>query len=119
MKSFAGKIAVVTGGGAGMGRELVKQLMAEGCHVATCDVSSANLAETAELARESASDGACISLHMCDVSDEAQVLAFRDEVQSEHTTDHINLLYNNAGIGGGGSFIVDSRESWEKTFNIC
>ena len=43
MKSFAGKIAVVTGGGAGMGRELVKQLMAEGCHVATCDVSSANL----------------------------------------------------------------------------
>lgn len=119
MDSFAGKIAVITGGGAGMGRELVSQLMAEGCHVATCDVSSANLAETAELAREVALDGTRISLHLCDVSDEEQVLAFRDEVQSEHTTDHVNLLFNNAGIGGAGSFITDSREAWETTFNIC
>ena len=38
MKELSGKIAVVTGGGSGMGRELVRLLVTEGCHVAMCDV---------------------------------------------------------------------------------
>ena len=54
MDSFAGKIAVVTGGGTGMGRELVRQLAAEGCGVALCDVSATNMAETVLLAEEGA-----------------------------------------------------------------
>ena len=46
MDNFRGKIAVVTGGGAGMGRELCVQLVKEGCAVATCDVMMDNLNET-------------------------------------------------------------------------
>ena len=54
MDSFSGKLAVVTGGGSGMGRELVRQLAAQGCSVAACDLNADAVAETAAVARENA-----------------------------------------------------------------
>ncbi len=63
--------------------------------------------------------GARITAHLADVSDESQLIAFRDEAATQHDTDKIHLLFNNAGIGGGGSIIADSREEWERTFNVC
>jgi hypothetical protein len=120
MKDFAGKIAVVTGGGTGMGRELVRQLVAEGCNVATCDVSARNMAETVALCQAARPpQGTRVTAHVADVSIEAQLLAFRDEVMAQHDTDKLHLLFNNAGIGGGGSMIADRRADWERTFNIC
>lgn len=105
MESFADRLAVVTGGGSGMGRELVRQLSAGGCAVATCDVSPESLEET-----KASCDGR-VTTFVADVSDEAQVLAFRDAVARDHETDHLHLLFNNAGIGGGGSFVADDRVS--------
>ena len=118
MEQFEGRIAVVTGGGTGMGRELVRQLAAEGCHVATCDVSAEAMAETKSLALDGAPSGTRVTTFVADVSDEHQVLAFRDAVAAEMGTDHINLLFNNAGIGGGGSIVTDDRAEWDKTFAV-
>jgi NAD(P)-dependent dehydrogenase (short-subunit alcohol dehydrogenase family) len=106
----------VTGGGSGMGRELVRQLAAEGCSVATCDIRGDAVTATAAAAQQEAPAGVLVTGHTCDVSDEAQVLRFRDEVLERHDRDHVNLVFSNAGIGGGGSFISDSREEWERTF---
>jgi NAD(P)-dependent dehydrogenase (short-subunit alcohol dehydrogenase family) len=119
MNSFAGRLAVVTGGGSGMGRELVVQLAAEGCSVATCDLNAGALAETAERAAAVAPAGTRITTHACDVSDETQVNTFRDEVVAQHATDHVNLVFSNAGIGGGGSFITGPRDAWDRTFGVC
>jgi len=118
MDSFAGKLAVVTGGGSGMGRELVRQLAAQGCSVATCDVHAEAVGQTAALAREGAPEGVRVTSHDCDVSDEAQVLRFRDELLEQHAAGHVDLMFNNAGIGGAGSFVNDSREVWERTFAV-
>jgi len=119
VNSFEGRLAVVTGGGTGMGRELVLQLAAEGCHVAVCDVNPETMAETARRAKKGAPAGTRITSHVCDVSDEPQVLRFRDEVIAQHECDHVNLVFNNAGIGGGGSFITGARDEWDRTFGVC
>src|SRR6476661_2628695 len=118
MDSFSGKLAVVTGGGSGMGRELVRQLAAQGCSVAACDLDADAVAETAAVARENAPPGVVVTSHACDVSDEAQVLRFRDELLAAHATGHVDLVFSNAGIGGGGSFVNDRREDWERTFAV-
>jgi NAD(P)-dependent dehydrogenase (short-subunit alcohol dehydrogenase family) len=120
MKEFAGKIAVITGGGTGMGRELARQLVAEGCNVAMCDVSADAMAETKRLCEvEKLPQGLRVTTHIADVSIEEQLLRFRDEIAEQQSTDRIHLLFNNAGIGGGGSLFTNSREQWERTFNIC
>ena len=118
MDSFENKIAVVTGGGAGMGRELVRQLAKQGCDIALCDVMEENMQETVDIV-SSESPEVKITSFKCDVSLEGDVFSFKDKVIEEHKTDHINLLFNNAGIGGGGSFLKGDQEEWEKTFAIC
>ncbi len=102
-----------------MGRELVRQLAAQGCHVAMCDVSLENMHQTQALALAEGPPGVRVTATVADVSVEEQVLTFRDAVVSDHHTDHINLLFNNAGIGGGGSFVADNRDEWDKTFAVC
>jgi NAD(P)-dependent dehydrogenase (short-subunit alcohol dehydrogenase family) len=119
MKQFGGKIAVITGGGTGMGRELAKQLATEGAHVAMCDVNAENVEQTQEACKKVAPAGTRITTHLCDVSEEKQVVRFRDEVARDHATNHVHLVFNNAGIGAGGSMIVDEREEWDKTFAVC
>ena len=120
MQDFFGKIAVITGGGTGMGRELARQLTAEGCNVAICAVSEAEMAETRKLCEaERLPQGLRITTHIADVSIEDHLKRFRDELAEQQSTDRIHLLFNNAGIGGGGSLFTTTREQWERTFNIC
>src|SRR5208282_5444343 len=118
MDSFTGKLAVVTGGGSGMGRELTRQLAAQGCSVAACDLNPDTTAETVALAQAEAPPGVLVTGHTCDVAYEAQVLRFRDELLAEHAIDHVDLVFSNAGAGGGGSFVESGREEWERIFAI-
>ncbi len=119
MTSFSDKLAVITGAGDGMGRALARQLAAAGADLAICDLFPDPMAETKALCEAEGADGVQVTTHVCDVSDEAQVTRFRDEVAAAHATDRVNLVINNAGIGGGGSMIADDRAVWDRTFAVC
>jgi hypothetical protein len=78
------------------------------------------MAETKALCEaEPLPQGLRVTTHVADVSIEDQLKRFRDELAEQQSTDKIHLLFNNAGIGGGGSLFTNSREQWERTFNIC
>ncbi|MEW6348595.1 MAG: SDR family oxidoreductase [Thermodesulfobacteriota bacterium] len=99
MKRLENKVAVITGAGSGIGRELAIRLAQEGCVCAVCDVDPHNLAKTAELA----ANGKGISTHVVDVANRDQVYEFAELVSEQH--GQVDLLINNASV-----LVVDSVE---------
>jgi len=118
MDDFYAKLAVITGGGSGIGQQLACELVSLGCDVAICDINKAGLIETERLCKARALGRRKITSYVCDVTSESDIINFRDSLPKNHKTNHINLLFNSAGIAGGGSIIADSRTDWEKTFNV-
>ena len=114
---FENRIAVVTGGASGIGCELLLQLVQRGAHVAACDIDRDRL-ETAVRRARASNPGVRVTAHVHDVSDEKSIVRFAKEVAKEHESDAIHLLFNNAGVVGGGSFVVGQRDDWERTFAI-
>jgi NAD(P)-dependent dehydrogenase (short-subunit alcohol dehydrogenase family) len=117
--SFDGLIAVVTGGGTGMGRELTVALAASGCHVAICDVSQEAMDETVNIASEVSPPNTRLTSFVADVSDAAALHAFAAHVGEAFHTMTINLLFNNAGIAGAGSVVIDDPAQWDRVFGVC
>ena len=87
-----GKNIVVTGGGNGVGRELVLNLLSKGARVITVDIRREALEETFQLS----GDNKNLFIHMLDISNKDAVLAFADEVIFKYK--HIDGIINNAGI---------------------
>ncbi len=114
---FENRLAVLTGGASGIGREILLQLVQRGTHVAVCDIDQGKL-ETAARRARATNPKVRVTTHDHDVSDEQAVGQFVQEVTREHERDSINLLFNNAGVVGGGSFVIGQREEWERTFSV-
>ena len=95
MRELRGKIAVITGAGAGIGRATAVALAGEGCTVAVCDLDEAAAKETVELV---AAAGGRASCHQVDVASEPQMRVLAAAVLDEHGA--VDIVINNAGIAG-------------------
>lgn len=113
MANLKGKVAVVTGGAAGIGRAIVEYLAERGATVIIGDVADAS--DT--VSGVSAKTGEAIALK-CDVSNEASVSAFGEAVMNSYG-GKIDILVNNAGSNGECHLIEDMpTAAWERTFQI-
>ena len=113
MKDFAGRTAVITGGGSGFGREFARLAAGLDMNVVLADVQHDALDEVkAELEAQ----GARVLARKVDVSKAEQVEALAAE--TEATFGAVHLLFNNAGVGSGGLIWENTVRDWEWVLGV-
>ncbi len=113
MKSFAGKVAVVTGAGSGIGQALAVELGRASARLAISDVDIDGLADTE---RRLKAIGAPVKADHLDVTEREEFLAYADEVKQHFGT--VNQIYNNAGIGYAGDIQVARFKDIERVMDV-
>ncbi|MFX0002628.1 MAG: SDR family NAD(P)-dependent oxidoreductase [Candidatus Hodarchaeota archaeon] len=113
MINFKGKVVVITGGASGIGRGLAFGFAKRGMKIVLADIDKENLDK---VAKELEEFGTEVMTQITDVSDPEQV-AHLAEVSYEHFGS-VNILCNNAGVGGGGPIRVLTHENWNWTLDV-
>ena len=113
MRGFAGKVAVVTGAGSGIGQALAVELARSGASVAISDINTEGLADTEERIK---AIGAPVKADRLDVTEREAFELYADAVK-----DHfgkVNQIYNNAGIAFAGDIEVSQFKDIEKVMDV-
>mgnify|MGYP001334713302 CR=1 FL=1 len=113
MDEFAGKVAVITGAGSGIGRGLATRCAQEGMRVALADIQESRLAALCESLQE---QGASVMTQALDVADAAAVDAFARRCRDELGVP--DLLFNNAGILRLGETWSHPAQDWQAIMSV-
>ena len=113
MQDLKDKIAVVTGGAAGIGLAVVEQFIAEGMKVVLADIEPQTLER--EIDRLSG-DGADVLGVLCDVRDAGSVAELAEKTLSHYGGVHV--VMNNAGVCPIGPMLETTPEDWRWTFDV-
>ncbi len=108
------KVAIVTGAGRGIGRNIASTLANEGAHVVVADNVEENAKATCEEIGKLGGDAISI---VTDVTDRKSIKDMTDQVLEKYKK--IDILVNNAAVFGGKFFVDDDEENWEKVINVC
>jgi NADP-dependent 3-hydroxy acid dehydrogenase YdfG len=113
MQGFAGKVAVVTGAGSGIGQALAIELGRSGAKLAISDVDTEGLAVTAERLK---AIGAPVKADRLNVTEREAFAAYADDVKAHF--GKVNQIYNNAGIAFTGSVEVTQFKDIERVMDV-
>jgi len=113
MSDLKGKVAVITGAGAGMGRAHAELMAERGAIIVAQDIDSARAEATAALVRKK---GGVADAVACDVADVAALTATLEKVLAKH--GRVDILVNNAGIGGEPIIEETSEEHFDRMFAV-
>jgi NAD(P)-dependent dehydrogenase (short-subunit alcohol dehydrogenase family) len=113
MKTFADKVAVITGGASGLGREFANKAASIGMKLVLADVQQDAL-DTAKSELEG--QGAVVLAMLCDVRKGEQVQALADATMARFGAVH--LVFNNAGVGSGGLIWENTEADWEWVIGV-
>jgi 2-keto-3-deoxy-L-fuconate dehydrogenase len=107
-----GKVAVVTGGGSGIGQAMALRFAANGATVRIVDV---NLRQAEETVQKVLDAGGAASGHACDVADQVQV---RETFRQIFAKDKVSILVNNAGVSHIGTVESTTEEDFDRVFRV-
>jgi NAD(P)-dependent dehydrogenase (short-subunit alcohol dehydrogenase family) len=113
MNTLNGKIALITGGGRGIGEACALALAEAGADVAVCSRSSSEIGVVAEKIRAM---GRIALAVVCDVTDAEQVQRMAEEVGSHF--GNVEILVNNAGLGRSHRFVDHPDELWNQMLAV-
>jgi NAD(P)-dependent dehydrogenase (short-subunit alcohol dehydrogenase family) len=113
MKTFRDKVAVITGGASGLGRQFANVAVREGMKLVLADVQADALDRAVEELR---TQGASVIGRLCDVRKGEQVQALADAAMAEFGAVH--LVFNNAGVGSGGLIWENTEADWEWVMGV-
>ena len=113
MKNFNGKVAVITGGASGLGREFANRAADLGMKLVLADVQQDALDQART---ELEARGAEVLAMLCDVRKGEQVQALADATMARFGAVH--LVFNNAGVGSGGLIWENSEADWEWVLGV-
>jgi NAD(P)-dependent dehydrogenase (short-subunit alcohol dehydrogenase family) len=116
MQELSGKVAAITGAGSGFGREFARLGARLGMRLALSDVQQDALAATVAELKDAGLDGADLGADIVDVSDSAQVRQWSADVHDRF--GGVNLLMNNAGVGGGGYLWESTDDDWQWVMGV-
>ena len=113
MFNLSGKVAVVTGGGSGIGRAIATVFAQQGARLVVLDVTKESARQTAGMIGEA---GGSAEAHACDVSDASSVRAAFDEVVSQY--QRLDILVNNAGVAHVGNIEQTPEEDFDRLYRV-
>lgn len=113
MRRFEGKVALITGGGSGLGRASAVRLAEEGASIAVADINPKGGQETVRQVQSAGGRGLFVLADTTKTEDVKRMVA-----ETVDTFGRLDVLFPSAGVGAGGDVVETTEEHWDRVLGL-